>query len=194
MAKLVLKISTTLDGFVCGPNGEMDWFLKTRSEDGAAWTAEKIGQAGAHLVGRKTFVEMASFWPNSSGVFTKAMNEIPKIVFSGRGFDPAQKVNPSTLPAGAKNWAEAKVISSDLADAVAELKKQEGKPLVAHGGASFAQSLVYTGLIDEYWLVRHPVAIGQGISLFPRIETPVYLKLIEAKTFSAGTVACVYQA
>jgi dihydrofolate reductase len=55
MRKLVLKMSITLDGFVCGLNGEMDWFLKTRSEDGAAWTADEIGKAGAHLMGRKTF-------------------------------------------------------------------------------------------------------------------------------------------
>jgi len=183
-------MSITLDGFVCGPNGEMDWFLKTRSEDGAAWAADKIGQAGAHLMGRKTFNDMAAFWPNASGVFAKPMNEISKIVFSKKGFDPSQKNESSS----AKTWAEAKVISGDLADGIRELKQQDGKPLVAHGGASFAQNLVLTGLIDEFWLLRHPVAIGQGLGLFTQIKIPLYLKLIETKTFSAGTVANIYHA
>lgn len=114
MRKLVLKMSMTLDGFVCGPNGEMDWFMKTRSDDGAAWTAEKISQAGAHLIGRKTFNEWVNFWPNASGVFAKPMNEIPKIVFSKKGFDP----KGAGLPASAKSWAEAKVMVGDLADGI----------------------------------------------------------------------------
>ena len=188
MRKLVLKMSMTLDSFVCGPNGEMDWFLKTRSEDGAAWTAEKIAQAGAHLLGRKTFEEMFSYWPNSSGIFTRIMNETPKIVFSKKGFEPSQKIESSA----AKTWAEAKVISGDLAEEIRALKKQDGKPLVAHGGASFAQALVQTGLIDEFWLARHPVAIGQGLGLFSGLKIPMHLKLIETETFSAGTVAHVY--
>ena len=188
MRKLVLKMSITLDGFVCGLNGEMDWFLKTRSEDGAAWIADKIAQAGAHLMGRKAFSEMAGFWPSASGVFAKPMNEIPKIVFSKTGFDPSQ-----TVPASAKTWAEAKVMSGDLAEGVRELKKQEGKLLVAHGGASFAQALVQSGLIDEYWLVRHPVAIGRGLPLFSNLKDALYLKLESSKSFQSGTVANVYR-
>lgn len=187
MRKLVLKMSLTLDSFVCGPNGEMDWFLKTRSEDGAAWTSDKIGQAGAHLMGRKTFNDMLAYWPHASGVFAKPMNEIPKIVFSKKGFYSFQ-----TGESSAKTWEEAKVISGDLAEGIRELKKQNGKVLVAHGGASFAQDLIKTGLIDEFWLLRHPVAIGQGQCLFARIETPMHLKLIETKTFSAGTVAQIF--
>lgn len=186
MRKLVLKMSLTLDGFACGPNGEMDWFIKTRSEDGAAWTAEKIAQASAHLVGRKTFVQWVGFWPNATGVFAKPMNEIPKIVFSKTGYDP------STLPPGTKTWAEAKVISGDLSEELKALKKQEGKPLIAHGGADFAQSLIQTGLVDEYWLAIHPIAIGKGLGIFSKIQNPVPLKLIETKTFSSGTVASVF--
>src|SRR5690349_14436423 len=128
MRKLVLKMSITLDGFVAGPNGEMDWFMKTRSEDGAAWTAAKISQAGAHVVGRKTCSEWINCWHTASGPFAKPMNEIPKIVFSKKGFDP----KAANLPANAKSWAEAKVMSGDLAEGIRELKKQHGEPLVAH--------------------------------------------------------------
>jgi dihydrofolate reductase len=212
MRKLILKMSITVNGFVGGPNGEIDWIFKPMSEDATAWTVDKIWQAGAHLMGRKTFSDMAAYWPNSSEVFAAPMNEIPKIVFSKKGFDPFQKGESSaalkdavrinradggnivsTLPSSAKSWTEPKVIMGDLAEGIRELKKQAGKELVAHGGANFAQNLVQTGLIDEFWLLTHPVATGQGLGLFARLERPMHLKLIETKVFSAGAVAHIYR-
>jgi dihydrofolate reductase len=211
MRKLILKMSITLDGFVAGPKGEMDWVFRTGSEDGKAWTVDKIGQAGAHLMGRKTFTDMAAYWPNSTEGFAAPMNEIPKIVFSKRGFDPSQQVEPtgalkdairanradgantvSTLPASAKSWAQPKVITGDLTEALRDLKNESGKDLLAHGGAGFAQNLVATGLVDEFWFLTHPVAIGQGLGLFAHLKRPAYLKLIETKSFSGGAVAHVY--
>src|SRR5271154_3619299 len=100
MRKLILRISISIDGFIESSDGKLD-FAKSRSPEGAVWVAEKIGQAGAHLMGRKAFCEMASFWPNASGVLAKPMNEIPKIVFSKKGFDPSQA-------SAAKSWADAK--------------------------------------------------------------------------------------
>jgi dihydrofolate reductase len=212
MRKLILKMSVTLDGFVGGPNGEIDWIFKTGSEDGKAWTVDKISQAGAHLMGRKTFNDMAAYWPNSSEVFAAPMNEIPKIVFSKAGFSPSHKGESSaalkdavrmnradggntvsSLPASAKSWGEPKVITGDLAEGIRKLKEQAGKDLIAHGGASFANNLVHTCLIDEFWLLTHPVAIGKGLSLFANLERPLYLKLIATENFSAGAVAHVYR-
>lgn len=212
MRKLILKMSITLDGFVGGPNGEIDWIFQTSSEDAAAWTVDKISHAGAHLIGRKTFNDMAAYWPNSSEVFAAPMNEIPKIVFSKIGFDPSQKgettaalndairINRAdvgntvpTIPPSAKSWAEAKVITGDLAKGIREIKGQPGKELVAHGGATFAQNLVQTGLIDEFWLLIHPVAIGRGLGLFAGPKRPMRLKLIETKSFNAGSVAHIYR-
>jgi dihydrofolate reductase len=213
MRKLILKMSISLDGFVAGPNGELDWIFKSRSDDGAAWTVDKIRQAGAHLMGRKTFHDMAAYWPNSSEVFAVPMNEIPKIVFSKTGFSPSQKGEPTAAlkdavrfnradggdtaaspPASAKSWAEARVITGDLAQGIKKLKNEPGKELLAHGGASFASNLVQTGLIDEFWLLTLPVALGRGLSLFGGLKAPTHLKLIEAKSFSGGAVAHVYRA
>jgi len=148
--------------------------------------AEKIGQAGAHLMGRKAFCEMATFWPNAGGALAKHMNEIPKIVFSKKGFDPRQASN-------AKSWATATVITGDLAEGITALKKQPGKDLMAHGGVEFAQNLVQTGLIDEFCIAMHPVAAGSGFSLFEKLTRPLYLKLIESKVFSTGAMMHVYQ-
>jgi dihydrofolate reductase len=212
MRALILKMSMTLDGFVCGVNGEIDWLFKTTSDDGKAWTVDKISQAGAHLMGHKTFNDMAAYWPNSSEVFAAPMNDIPKIVFSKKGFDPSQpgdssgalkdavRINRadggntvSTLTPSARSWEDAAVVAGDLARGVVDLKKRAGKVLLAHGGAGFAQSLVETGLVDEFWLVSHPVAIGRGLGLFSTLKRPLYLKLIEAQEFSSGAVARIYR-
>ena len=213
MRKLILKMSISLDGFVCVPNGESEWIFKTMSEDAAAWTVEKIRHAGAHVMGRKTFHDMASYWPNSKEVFAAPMNEIPKIVFSRKGFDPATKGETSMglqdairsnrrdsgntvteLPASAKSWAEARVMTGDLTAGVRELKREDGKDLIAYGGVSFAQSLVLTGLIDEFWFLRHPSAIGRGLGPFAELKEALYLQHVETKSFSGGAVASIYRA
>jgi dihydrofolate reductase len=185
MSKLILRISVSIDGFMESSDGDLD-FAKSRSPEGAAWLAEKTGQAGAHLMGRKAFCQMASFWPTANGVLAKAMNEIPKIVFSKKGFDPAQA-------SSSKSWAEAKVLKGDLTEEIKNLKKQTDKDLLAHGGLEFAQNLVQTGLIDEYWIAMHPVAAGSGISLFEKLSKPLYLKLIDTKVFSTGAMALIYE-
>jgi dihydrofolate reductase len=185
MRKLILRISVSIDGFIESSNAKID-FAKSRSPEGAAWVADKIGQAGAHLMGRKAFIQLASFWPTALGDTAKAMNEIPKIVFSKMGFDPAQASH-------AKGWAEAKLASGDLAGEIQSLKNQEGKDLLAHGGVEFAQNLVQTGLVDEYWLATHPVAVGVGSGLFEKLSKPLYLKLIEAKVFSTGAMMNIYR-
>lgn len=185
MRKLILRISVSIDGFMESSNEKLD-FAKSRSPEGAAWVGEKMAQAGAHLMGRKAFCEMASFWPDASGLLANAMNEIPKIVFSKKGFEPSEF---ST----AKSWAEAEVVTGDLIQEITTLKKEPGKDLLAHGGVGFAQNLVETGLIDEYWIATHPVAAGTGFGLFEKLSKPLYLKLIETKAFSTGAMMHVFQ-
>jgi dihydrofolate reductase len=185
MRKLILRISVSIDGFIESSDRKLD-FAKTRSPEGAAWVAEKMGQAGVHLLGRKAFCEMASFWPTASGALAKHMNEIPKIVFSKKGFDPARV-------SSAKSWADAKVMTGDLTEEITALKKQAGKDLMAHGGVEFAQNLVQAGLVDEFCIAVHPVAAGNGHGLFEKLGKPLHLKLIETKVFSTGAMAHIYR-
>lgn len=212
MRKLILKMSVTIDGFVGGPNGELDWIFKTLGEDATAWTVDKLWQGGAHLMGRRTFHDMAAYWPSSTELFAAPMNEIPKVVFSRKGFTPSQSGEvtagfddavrlrradgsntASILPPSAKTWAEAIVASGDMVQEVMKLKKQPGKDLIAHGGAGFAQSLVQTGLIDEFWFLTHPVVLGHGLPLFSLLPKPLSLKLVSVTAFRSGAVAQVYQ-
>jgi dihydrofolate reductase len=174
-----------MDGFIESSVEKLD-FAKSRSPEGVASVGEKMGQAGAHLMGRKAFCEMAPFWPTASGLLAQHMNEIPKIVFSKKGFDPAQV-------SSAKGWADAKVITGDLAEEITALKQQPGKDLMAHGGIEFAQNLVQTGLIDEFFIAVHPVAAGRGFHLFEKLGKPLYLKRVETKVFSTGAMGHVYR-
>lgn len=185
MRKLILRISVSIDGFVEGSGSKID-FSKSRSPEGAAWVGEKMAQAGAHLIGRKAFCEMASFWPEAKGPLAQSMNEIPKIVFSKKGFDPTQVTS-------ANSWSIAKVMTGDLAEEIAALKKQSGKDLMAHGGVEFAQNLVQTGLVDEFLIAVHPVAAGKGLGLFEKLDKPLYLKLVDTKAFSTGAMMHVYR-
>jgi dihydrofolate reductase len=185
--KLALRISVSADGFIAGPNGEVDWMAKTRSPAGAAWIAEKINQAGAHLLGRKSFSEMAPFWSTTTGPLADAMNNIPKIAFSKKGFDA------SKITGAAKSWTESLVLTGDLSEEIATLKQQPGRILVAHGGTSFVQNLVHMGLIDEFWFAIHPIALGRGFHLFSELKSPLDLKLESSVSLEAGTLANVYR-
>lgn len=186
MRKLVLRISVSIDGFMEASGGNLD-FSKYRSPEGAAWVAEKMEQAGAHLLGRKSFTHFASFWPTMTGPLAKVMNETPKIVFSRKGFDMSPFVNTP-------GWFDAKVLTGNLAEEITNLKKQPGKDLMAHGGIEFVQNLVQTGLVDEYCLAVHPVAAGKGFGLFEKNEKPIPLEFIDSKIFSTGATIQIYRA
>src|SRR5215510_1131637 len=85
MRKLVLKMSVSVDGFVAGSNGEIDWLLRTMDKSALEWIENTLWQAGVHIMGSKTFHDMAVYWPTSSDPLAAPMNEIPKIVFSKTG-------------------------------------------------------------------------------------------------------------
>jgi dihydrofolate reductase len=176
MAALVLKMSVSLDGYVAPADGSTDWVAAGRSEDGLGWTVNTVGNAGAHLIGAATYAGWAGFWPGASGPLAKAMNEIPKVVFS----------NSLT----SADWGETTIAAGDLAEAVTRLKQERRDGyLLAHGGTRFARSLVETGLIDEYRLVIHPVVLGGGERLF---RAPLAIEPVSTTVFSGGSVAHVF--
>ncbi len=205
MRKLILKMSMSIDGFVGGPNGEIDWIFKSMDDQAAAWTIEKIWQAGLHAMGSRTFRDMAAYWPTSTEPFAPPMNEIPKVVFSRgelqrsgstRALADARAQSaggPARAVPAAESWLNARVARGDLAEEIARLKLEPGKDVIAHGGASFAQSLVQLGLVDEYWLLTHPVALGRGLALFAKLHAPLDLELVDSRSFPRGTIARVYR-
>ncbi len=189
MRKLILKMQMSLDGFVGGPNGEVDWAFKTIDDDAQASIVKTISDVGVHIMGSRTFHDMAAWWPTSTEPYAKAMNEIPKVVFSK---DPKVKASPDA-PGNIESWANARVATGDLAEEIAKLKAEPGKEILAHGGARFAQSLVRAGVIDEYQLMVHPIALGRGLALFWSLRDPLDLQLVSSTSFGSGAVAQVYR-
>lgn len=212
MRKLILKMSVSLDGFVGGPNGESDWIFRTGDEESTRWTVDTLGQAGLHLMGSRTYYDMAAWWPTSTQVFAPPMNEIPKAVATTRtaaellrtrettqSLKDAARAHPAVESAApteevARSWSHPTVLSGDLCAEIARLKQQPGKDLLAHGGAGFARSLIKLGLVDEFRLLVHPVALGEGLSLFGDLPRPLELELVSSTRFPKGSIAHVYRA
>jgi dihydrofolate reductase len=140
---------------------------------------ETVSNAGAHLIGAATYAAWAGYWPSASGPFAKAMNEIPKVVFS----------NSLT----SADWGETEIAAEDLAEAITRLKQERSSDgyLLAQGGTQFARSLVGTGLIDEYRLVIHPVVLGAGERIF---TAPLTIESMSTTVFSGGAAAHVFAA
>ena len=192
MRKLIMKMSMSLDGFVSDMNGGNDWVFKTGDEQSLAWSVGAIREAGMILMGRKTFEKIGPYWQTATGPFAAPMNEIPKAVFTKNGyagFVPGADPSPAEA-----SWAGARVFNGDLAEGIRELKAGSGKPIVAIGGAGFMRSLIATGLIDEYLLAIHPVTLGAGLPIFTDLSIPLYLKLVEVKTFPGGIAVHHYSA
>jgi dihydrofolate reductase len=204
MRELILKMSISIDGFVGSVDGGLDWMFRSTDPEATKWTVEAIRSAGVHAMGSRTFRDMASYWPTSTEAFAAPMNEIPKVVFSRSG-DLGDTTNAlrdasrarddegrSSAPASAEilaSWKTPRILSGPLADEIAKLKQEPGAAIVAHGGARFAQSLVKLGLVDEYRLVVHPVALGRGLPLFSTLDAPLALKRVETRVFAGGVVA-----
>jgi dihydrofolate reductase len=217
MSKLVLQMHISVDGFVAGPNGEIDWIFKTMDGGATTWIVDMLWHADVHIMGSRTYQDMAAYWPSSEEPFAAPMNEIPKVIFSRKGVldSPSTEKTTKALKDALRNratggplsqgvslrekssiersWTEPSVAGGDLADEIHRLKQQFEKDILAHGGARFARSLVASGLIDEYRLVTHPVALGRGLPLFSDLSKPVHLNLVSATAFDGGVVGHVYR-
>ena len=179
MRRVVLQMSVTLDGYVAGPGGELDWGLPAEDPDVRAWKVAALRQTGTHIMGRVTYEQMATYWPTATGDYAAFMNKLPKVVFS------------KTLPTA--EWPSSRIARGDLTGEIAALRSESGGDIMAHGGAAFVQALSRFGLIDAYHLIIHPVALGNGLPLFKDLPGPLRVDLTQAKRFPDGTVIHVYQ-
>jgi len=202
MRDLILKMSISVDGFVGGPDCELKWLFRNTDPEAIAWTVDAISQVGVHIMGSRTFADMAAHWPTSTEPFAPPMNEIPKAVFSRSGQQATTRAladarahakTPTGESKSIESWRSARVITGDLADGIARLKQEPGKHIYAHGGATFARSLVRLGLVDEYRLLVHPVVLGRGLPVFSELSAPSDLQLTDVQRFAGGAVAHVYR-
>jgi dihydrofolate reductase len=184
MRRIIWMMSVSLDGFIEGPNRELDWHMV--DDELHLHFNQELRGAGAFLDGRVTYELMADFWPTADVdpeatgpmvEFARIWREMPKIVYSR-----------SLASAGWNTTVVRDVIPED----VVALKAQPGGDLII-GGADIAQIFIHHALIDEYRLYIHPVVIGRGKPMFPISDTKIDLQLVEARTFGNGVVLLRYQ-
>ncbi len=211
MRELHLKMSMSLDGFVAGPKGQIDWIFSLPDPEADKWEAKVINDTSLHAMGSKTYADMISWWPYSDDQFANPMNSIPKVVFTQHDAAHVKSMKPSAGlqdaadaaeakgekrrepdPKILKAWQDAYIAAGPLKDELAKLKKESGKPILAHGGAGFARSLIATGMVDRFHLLVHPIVLGEGMPIFTKVDAPLKLKLVESVSFPAGTVAQIY--
>jgi dihydrofolate reductase len=205
MAELILKMSSTLDGMVAGPRGEIDFLTDYADEEMDRHEVAVLWNTQAHLMGSRTFLDMQAYWPITQGPIADAMNALPKIVFSRRGLAAAttttalEQSQSQRDAAGRKTerspdahtWDEATVLSGDLTTELTRLKKSGDKPLLVHGGAGFARSVLASGLVDELRLFVHPTALGTGMSIFDGLKAPLAFRTSSTACYRSGVVSIV---
>jgi dihydrofolate reductase len=187
MRKLKLQVQLTLDGYVAGPTGEMDWMNFTQDDALDAYVNALTDSSDTILLGRKMTDGFVNYWtdvvtnqPESRDfAFAKKMVDMPKIVFS-------KTLHEST-------WNNTKLANGNLVDEITNLKNQEGKDIIVYGGATFVSALIKHGLIDAYHLCVNPTAIGTGMSIFSQLGQNLQLTLVNATPFACGEVVLHYE-
>ena len=183
MRKLKLQMQITVDGFVAGPQGQLDWMTWAMDEKLIAFINGLTDTSDTILMGRKMTEGFVKYWeqvvtqPDSPEYeFGWKMVNTPKIVFSK---------TVKTM-----EGRNVRVENGPLAEAVNGLKSRPGKDLIVYGGAGFVASLVENHLIDELNLFVNPVAIGDGLRIFGA-HTPLTLK--NSTAYSSGIVVNSYE-
>ncbi|HMG83969.1 MAG TPA: dihydrofolate reductase family protein [Ferruginibacter sp.] len=185
MRKLIFFMHTSLDSFVAGPNGEMNFI--TVNETMFDFIATMTAQADTALYGRVTYEMMQGYWPTAGDKPGASKHDIEH----SNWYNKVSKIVLSTTmqEAGLHNT---KVIGDHLSDNINKLKKEEGKNIIIFGSPGASQALLNEGLIDEFWLFVNPIILGKGMPLFKDVTGTTKLKLIESKTFPGGVIALHY--
>jgi dihydrofolate reductase len=186
MRKAIVAMQVTLDGFIEGPNGELDWAMK---EDEETWQDhfELMRSVDTLLLGRVMYPAYEKYWLSAPTSPSSTKSEIEY----ARLADRTQKVVFSKTLEKVE-WKTTRIIKDHIAEEILKMKQQPGKDMLILGGAGLVSSFTNLGLIDEYHLVVNPVVLGGGKPLFKGVKERLKLKLIGTKTFRSGKVVLHY--
>ena len=185
MGNIISFVHISLDGFVSGPNGEMNW-IKV-DEELFDHIGKRIGQTSSALYGRKTYEMMESYWPNQGKEPDSSKHDIEH----SRWYNNARKVVLSKSMKD-KRLPNTTVISDNLSEELAKIKQQAGQEILLFGSPTATHSLMQQNLIDGYWLFVNPVVLGQGVPLFVAGKEKTKLKLLTTSRFNSGVVELSY--
>jgi dihydrofolate reductase len=186
MRKLKLQVQISVDGFIAGPNGEMDWMTWNWDDKIKNYVNELTDSIDTIILGRKMAGGFIAHWTSAvsnpddpSYRFAKKMVDMPKVVFT------------KTLEKS--EWENTSLAKGNLADEIKKLKNLQGKDIIVYGGADFDSSLIKEKLIDELHLFVNPAVIGNGLTIFKNVSDKQNLQLVKATPFDCGIVVLHYE-
>lgn len=186
MRKLKLQVQMSVDEYIAGPNGEMDFLARNWDDQLIKYVTELTEPIDTIVLGRKLAEGFIPHW--AAAVANPAdpehdagikFNGTPKVVF--------------TKTLAKSTWDNTVLAKGDLVDEITKLKKQDGKDIIAYGGVTFVAGLVKQGLIDEYHLFINPTAIGRGSTIFKELEGKQNLRLVKSIPCDCGIVVLHYE-
>ena len=175
--KLVALEHVSLDGFLAGPNGELEWIRGVDDDELWNYVSPITAAADTAVFGRVTYGIMAGYWPTAGAGPDATQHDI----------DHSRWLNGATKLIVSKSLESAPWGASDVAqlvrdaDDIARLKAQPGANMLIIGSASVVRECTRLGLIDEYWIKLNPILLGGGTPLFPTRDTRLDLQLVDSR-------------
>lgn len=175
----------SLDGFVAGPNGEMDWILI--NDELFEFVEKRINTGDTAMYGRITYELMESYWPTAADKPTATRHDIEH----AKWYSKARKIvlSKTMKDTGLTNT---QIISDNLAEQIHNIKQQAGPDILVFGSPTATHALMHLNLIDGFWLFVNPIIIGRGIPLFVDIKDKIKLKRVSTHAFACGVTELNY--
>lgn len=186
MRKLKLQVQMTVDGYIAGPNGEMDFMVWNWDDELKQYVEDITEPVDCIVLGRKLAEGFIPHWA------TVAVNPGDPEFTAGKKFTDTPKV-VFTKTLDKSEWDNTVLAKGDLVDEITKLKKQDGKDIIAYGGATFVSALIKQRQIDEFHLFINPTAIGEGMTIFKELERQQNLALVKSTSFDCGIVVLNYE-
>ncbi|OJW77390.1 MAG: dihydrofolate reductase [Bacteroidetes bacterium 46-16] len=188
MKKIISFMHISLDGFVAGPGGAMNW-IKV-DEEIFDHIGKRIGASDTALYGRVTYEMMENYWPTAGTAPNASKHDIEH----SKWYKQAHKVVLSKTMKDS-DLANTTIISEQLADRINDIKRSSdsgSNEILLFGSPTATHALIQAGLIDGYWLFVNPIILGQGIPLFTGIKDKIKLKLLSTRQFTSGVAELNY--
>jgi dihydrofolate reductase len=184
MGKLSVYNFVSANGYFKGSNEDVSWAHQNSSPEVSDFAAQNAQSGDILVFGRKTYEMMVSYWPTD-----EAKKNMPQVA---DGMNKAEKIVFSKTLKEA-NWSNTRVIKSNIEEEIKKLKESSGKNITILGSGSIVNQLAEKGLIDEFMIMIHPVAIGNGTAFLKDISKNIELELTKSKSFKGGHVLVCYQ-
>ena len=185
MRKIIAFNHISLDGFVSGPKGEMDW-IKI-NEEIFDHVGRRISQTDTALYGRTTFQMMENYWPTAADKPNASKHDIEH----SKWYSESKKLVISTT-LKEDNFKNTKILGGNFKEELNEIRQQQGSEILVFGSPTATHSLIQENLIDGYWLFVNPIILGEGIPLFKNIKERTKLNLLNSKQFKCGVIELDY--